>query len=95
MRAWVAELDGKVIAIGGVAYTRNVAIVFLEHEDGEPLKRWPLFMHRTCRKMLADVLAGERRPVYSEEGRTPTARRWLRRLGFRGNGDGSFLICQQ
>lgn len=77
----IAELDGKeigaaaiVIGIGGRP--------FLSMEITDTLRRFPIFMHRTA-KRLTDVGVSQLGALYAIEASIePTAERWLQRLGF-------------
>lgn len=77
----VAELDGKeigaaaiVIGIGGRP--------FLSLEITDELRRFPVFMHRTA-KRLTDVGVSQLGELYAiETASEPGSGRWLQRLGF-------------
>lgn len=82
-RAWVAEVDGEVQGIVGIALTHPVACAFAHiREPLRPCLKHPAVM-RIVKKVQA-VAAASRMPVRTfEEPGEPKARRMLERFGFR------------
>lgn len=77
----VAELDGQEIGAAAIVIgVGNRAFLSLEITDA--LRRFPVFMHRTA-KRLTEVGVSQLGALYAiEDAREAGAGVWLRRLGF-------------
>ncbi len=49
IRAVVAELDGKVVGIGGIAYYKNQMVAFSEIRDD--LRKYPVFIMKAAKRI--------------------------------------------
>lgn len=82
VRAIAGEIGGEVVAVGGLAYQPDGAVVaFLQ--AGECARRYPVSLHRAALMILAEAkrLRIPRIIAIADEDVEP-ARRWLARLGF-------------
>jgi hypothetical protein len=90
--AWTGVLDGKIIAIGGLAFVDGYVVAFFDLDD--EARKYPVTFHRMARRALREALP-RHRFIFSENGRTETSRRWLKRLGFVPyDEEETVLICQ-
>lgn len=78
IRAIVAETDGKVIGIAGLAYQGEHVIAFSEIRD--ELRRYPVTIMRAARRVLRMLDGTGALAVANPEEQG--ARRFLTRLGF-------------
>ena len=80
--AIAATVDGRLVAVGGLAIVSGVATGFLDLR--EEARRFPIVMHRTAKDLLAKAKASGRRHILAAYDPTDErAVRWLVRLGFR------------
>lgn len=77
-RAYVADLDGKVLAIGGVYYDGANVIAF--SSMASEMRQFPLTIMRGARKIM-DLVRGRPCWAVADDGYT-NAPRLLERLGF-------------
>lgn len=93
LQAYSAFEDGKLIAIGGVAYMGNGSLVlFLDCEEGSPGK-YPITLVKSLKKLMKEVMAMGYRHIFAspELGeREPIARRFLEKMGFRSVVEGEY-----
>ena len=83
-RGYVAELDGEIIAIGGVYYDNRMPIAFSEMRP--PMRKFLKARARGCRMLvkLFDEIGGK---IYAVACSTePTAPYLLAKLGFKPTG---------
>ena len=93
VKAYAAVVEDNVVAIGGIAYTSGVAFGFLDIEE-EIRTAYPITLHRMAKKVMKEAMANHKF-IFSEQGRTPISRRWLRWLGFDPlNEEETVLICR-
>lgn len=80
--AITAELDGRVIGVGGFRFTPDgvvAAFVLMAQEA----RRYPVAIHRAGLRAMAQARAADiRRIVALAQPDNPAAERWLARLGF-------------
>lgn len=80
-RAYVAELDGRVLAVGGLYYDSGVAFAFCEISDEMRTHRKAIM--RGARLVMDVVIRTMGTPVYAIcSRREPNAPAFLTRLGF-------------
>jgi hypothetical protein len=81
VKAWVGELDGRIVGFGGLAFQQGRWIAFCElSEEAQHYKR---AIVRAGRNVLDEARRAGHRFVYAQaDGSEPTARRWLDSLGF-------------
>jgi len=80
--AIAGTVDGRLVAVGGLAIVSGVATAFLDIR--EEARRFPIVMHRTAKAVLDKAKAAGRRHVFAAYDPTDArAVRWLVRLGFR------------
>ena len=80
--AWAGEIDGRVVAIGGVAIAggRHRAFIDLQPEA----RPWKMTIARSALRALSHLKALGVRYIYAEpDPDEPGAQRWLASLGFR------------
>tara|TARA_R110000868_G_scaffold122871_4_gene325747 strand:+ start:4421 stop:4771 length:351 start_codon:yes stop_codon:yes gene_type:complete len=82
MQAWVGEIDGEAIALGGFAFVAGRVVGFLNHNGDERAKQFPVTLHKTAIRVLREAHDAGHRHILSEQGKSETARKWLSRLGF-------------
>lgn len=90
-KAMAGLIDGKPIAIGGLAFASGVVVAFADVTA--EAKKHPVQLHRTALKVMADAKAAGHRVIYAKlDENEPTAARWLARLGFKPvDGKGLYL----
>ena len=82
MRAWVAELDGKIVGIGGFAFSHGRWFGFCDLK--EALRPHRFTIARTAKKAMREALRQGIRFIYAEaDNDEATATRFLTSLGFR------------
>lgn len=81
MRAWLAEVDGEIIGICGIARTRGRWVAFCDIKD--ELRRFKKVILKTGLLMMREARKAGIRYVYSEPNPDePNAERFLQALGF-------------
>ena len=85
VRAIAAELDGKLLGVGGVVYRPDGVFAFAQFT--EAFRLYPVAMHRAGVAGMALIRAAGLREVFAEDQPgNPAAVRWLERFGFRRDG---------
>lgn len=87
IRAITAEIDGKLLGIGGIGYRPEGTIVAFAVVTDEG-RRYPAAVHRAglaAMKMIQEL--GLPRVIADAQPGNPAAERWLIRLGFEKMGD--------
>lgn len=86
VRAWAAEVDGKLIGVGGVCLPPGLPpVAFVD--IAEEARRYPVALHKTGLRFMAQVRHwGITRVVATTEVGNETQERWLQRLGFTSDG---------
>ena len=79
--ALVGELDGEVIAIGGIAETDGKSIAFFDMTDRA--RRYPIRIVKVARQILAQAVAKGAIVHAQRDLNEPGAERFLEHLGFR------------
>ena len=78
IKAVCAEMDGKIIGVGGLAFKAGMVVAFTDiSEEARPFKT---AIHRTAVRFLKEARK-KHRIIYAEMSDEPTARKWLLRLG--------------
>lgn len=81
LRAWAGEIDGRIVALGGFAFTNGRWLGFCDLT--EEARKHKFAIARTAKRVLAEARKQGIRFVYAEADPTePGARRWLASLGF-------------
>jgi hypothetical protein len=81
VRARVGDLDGKIIAIGGLLRADGRWFAFLDLTD--EARRYKMTLMRTAKRMLAEAREQGVRFIYAERDENePGAAAWLQSLGF-------------
>lgn len=81
VRGYVAELDGKVMGIAGLAYGTNQITAFADMAEGG--QKYPMAIMRIT-KLVKGLLNETRAPVYCNADVTlPNARKFLEHVGFK------------
>lgn len=81
MRGYVAELDGKVMGIAGLAYGVNQITAFADMAEGG--EKYPMAIMRIT-KLVKGLLNETRAPVYcNAEIARPGAAKFLEHVGFK------------
>ena len=81
VKALVGEIDGEIVAIGGLAFVKGRWFGFCDlRQKARPHK---ITIARAARRILVDARGIGARFVYAEaDPREPGAQRWLTSLGF-------------
>jgi hypothetical protein len=80
--AVAATVDGRLVAVGGLAIVSGIPTGFLDLRD--EARAFPVLMHKTALAILAKAKAeGRRRILAAYDPDDERAIRWLVRLGFR------------
>ena len=79
--AWVGDLDGRIIAVGGLARIDSRWVAFCDlTEEARPYK---MTLMRSARRTMAEARRLGFKFVYAQmDGNEPGAAAWLERLGF-------------
>ena len=81
VKAWCFDLDGRVIALGGLSLTKGRWFAFLDLTD--EARAYKMTLMRTAKRMMAEAERMGIRYVYTEADLDePRSTEWLRRLGF-------------
>tara|TARA_R110000850_G_scaffold269167_2_gene401004 strand:- start:3076 stop:3462 length:387 start_codon:yes stop_codon:yes gene_type:complete len=80
IRALVADLDGEIIAIGGLAYHPNRMLAFSDMK--EPMRDYPILIYKSAKKVikLIEKYGGGVVAVASDS--ESNSNEFLKRLGF-------------
>lgn len=81
VRAWIGELDGTIIALGGIALVKGRWIAFVDlTEAARPYK---MTIARTAIRFLEQARRDGIKFIYADmDANEPSAPRWLASLGF-------------
>lgn len=81
VKAWCGDLDGRIIALGGLSLTKGRWFAFLDlTEDARPYK---MTLMRMAKRVMAEAARMGIRYVYTEADLDePRSTEWLQRLGF-------------
>jgi len=82
VKAWVGEVDGRIVGLGGLALSNGRWIAFCDLADeARPHKR---AIVRAGRDVIAEARRAGHTFLYAEaDASQPMAKRWLESLGFR------------
>jgi hypothetical protein len=81
VKAVVGVLDGKPVAIGGIAFKNGMVELFADIKDeARPYKH---HLHRTALRLIKDALKEHKYVFAAADEKEPTAAKWLSRLGFK------------
>ena len=81
IRAWVGELDGRIIGIGGLALAKGRWFGFCDLT--EEARSYKMTIMRTAKRVLAEARRDGIRFIYAEASpHEPRAVAWLTSLGF-------------
>ncbi len=81
-KAWVGEVDGKIIGIGGLYFHKARWCVFCDLTD--EARRYKLTIARTAKMVMDEARRMNIRFIYSDvDIDEPNARKWHHKLGFR------------
>lgn len=83
VRLWgyAAEIDGEVVAFGGLAFMPDQVVAFMQGH--EHIARFPVAFHRAVVRGLREAQGrGIGRIIAIADENVPAAARWLDRLGF-------------
>jgi len=82
VKAWVIDVDGRVVGMGGLAFSRGRWIAFCDLTDeGRHYKR---AIVKAGRAVMQEAGRAGHQFIYAEaDPDEPMADRWLRRNGFR------------
>lgn len=86
VRAWAAEVDGKLIGIGGICLPPGLPpVAFVD--ISEEARNYPVALHKTGLRFMEQVKRwGIPRVVATTDAGNETQDRWIRRLGFTSDG---------
>lgn len=81
LKAYVGEIDGRIVALAGLALDKGRWIAFCDlHEDARPFR---MTIARTAKRIMAEARASGVRFIYANMDKDePGACRWLQSLGF-------------
>lgn len=81
IRAFVGDLDGKIIGIGGLAVVKGRYYAFCDLEP--EMRSYKMHIMRTAMKVFANARRAGVRFVFAEaDTKEPKSVAWLTRLGF-------------
>jgi hypothetical protein len=83
VRAFAGEVDGQVVAVGGIAFLPNgTHVAFMRADD--KARQFPIALHKAGIGIIREAqrLRITRLVAYAEDG-IGAAERWLQRLGFK------------
>jgi N-acetylglutamate synthase-like GNAT family acetyltransferase len=81
LRAWVGEVDGRIIALGGFALANGRWFGFCDLKD--EARQYKMTIARAGKRIIAEAKKQGIKFVYAEADRDePGAVRWLSSLGF-------------
>ena len=81
IQAWVGDLDGKIIGIGGFAFSHGRWFGFCDLTD--EARKYKLTLVKTAKMVMQEAQKQGIRFIYAEVSDVePGAMRWLKSLGF-------------
>ena len=81
LKAWAGEVDGEIVALGGIAFAKGRWFAFCDLKEGA--KDYPMTIMRTAKKVFEYAREKNIRFVYAEaDPDEPKAVRWMESLGF-------------
>ena len=81
LKAWVADLDGEIVGLGGVAFYAGRWFAFLDLTD--KMRPYRMTLMRAAKRFFADMQAQGVKFIYAEADlEESNAPRWLGSLGF-------------
>ncbi len=79
VRAVAVEVDGEVLAIGGIAYLPGRNLAFMQSKPGIPATT----LFKATRKALQEILSQTKPPIIAERDESiESSGRYLERFGF-------------
>ena len=82
--AWAGEVDGEIIALGGIAFSNGRWFGFCDLKD--EARKYKMTIMRTTKGVFEEARRQGIRYVYAEaDSNEPKAERWLASLGFELN----------
>ncbi len=79
--AWAGEVDGEIIALGGIAFSNGRWFGFCDLKD--EARKYKMTIMRTTKRVFEEARRQGIRYVYAEaDPNEPMAKRWLASLGF-------------
>ena len=87
VRAFTGRVGGEIKGIGGIGYLPDgTALAFLHLAEGA--ERYAVSLHKAARLVIEEAKRrGIRKIVAQADPNYPTAKRWLKRLGFEPTDD--------
>lgn len=81
LRAWAGEVDGKIVALGGFAFSHGRWFGFVDLTD--EARKHKFTIARAAKMVLSEAKRQGIKFIYAEaDPNEPGARRWLASLGF-------------
>src|SRR3972149_732600 len=81
VKAWVGELDGEIVALGGFAFSHGRWFGFVDLKD--EARRYKMTIARAAKRIIAEAREQGIKFVYADaDPEEPGAVRWLTSLGF-------------
>lgn len=81
LKAWVGEVDGEIVALGGFAFSKGRWFGFCDLKD--EARRYKMTIARAAKMIIAEAKKQGIRFIYAEADKDePSAVRWLTSLGF-------------
>lgn len=94
MRAWVGEIDGRIIGMGGIASSHGRWFAFCDLKD--EARKYKRAIVKAARTVMADARQMDVAFVYAEaDPEEPMSVRWLQSLGFERDERTGFLMRWQ
>lgn len=91
MKAWVGEVDGKIVGMGGLALSHGRWFAFCDLKD--EARKYKMAIVRAGRDIMADARSMGIPFVYAEaDVDEPMAMKWMRSLGFEIDERSGFLM---
>lgn len=82
VRAQAVEVDGELIAVGGVGYMDDGTVIAFARLTAD-MRRRKVQLHKAALALLRDAHArGAKQIIARVDPSVPAAQRWLERLGF-------------
>jgi hypothetical protein len=82
MLAWAGELDGEIVALGGLAFSKGRWFAFCDLKP--EARQFKMTIMRVAKRVLEDARERNIRFIYAEaDPDEPKAVRWMQSLGFK------------
>lgn len=93
VKAWIGEVDGRIIGMGGLAFVDGRWIAFCDLTD--EARPYKVSIVKAGRAVMEEARRAGHKFIYAEtDDKEPMAKRWLESLGYQPQQEKGIYRCQ-